>query len=109
MRKARRAIKRLPVSIPEIEPREAYDDMVRFAQTVTDATLHRLLEVALDGKGAFRRFKNALQSHNSERERWFAFKDERMVERVREWRSSSFRPSSGEDGPVEVGSSSARW
>jgi len=71
--------------LPEVLPSEAYDDMVRFAETVRDATLRRLLEVALTGRGAFRRFKNALQDHLSERERWFAFKNERMAERAREW------------------------
>jgi hypothetical protein len=32
-----------------------------------------LLDVAIQGKGAFRRFEDVLADHRDERERWFAF------------------------------------
>ena len=73
------------VPIPEPDSREAYDDMARFADTVTDPDLREHLGIALDGRGAFRRFRNVLDNHDSEQQRWFAFKDRAMSERVREW------------------------
>ena len=44
-------------SIPSDESRDAYNDMVYFAHTVEDERLQELLSVALNGRGAFRRFK----------------------------------------------------
>ena len=44
-----------------------------------------LLEVAIAGKGAFRRFKDVLVRAPAERERWFRFRDERVDGRIREW------------------------
>ena len=64
---------------------DAYRDMEEFTETVQDEHLKELLWVALDGKGAFRRFKDVLLNHSEERERWFAFRDERVRERLLEW------------------------
>jgi hypothetical protein len=52
---------------------------------VEDEHLSELLEVAINGKGAFRRFKDVLLNYPEERERWFQFKDDRMKERALEW------------------------
>jgi len=71
--------------IPKAESHEGYEDMVDFIATVKDEHLAELLEVALDGKGAFRRFKDVLLNYPEERERWFQFKDDRTEERVLEW------------------------
>ena len=59
--------------------------MAEFAGTVDGARLRDRLEAALDGRGAFRRFKNVLADHPAERERWFAFRDERLSVVAREW------------------------
>jgi hypothetical protein len=59
--------------------------MAEFAGTVRDVRLRDRLEVALDGRGAFRRFKNALLDFPAERKRWFAFRDERLRTVAREW------------------------
>jgi hypothetical protein len=59
--------------------------MVDFAETVADGRLRELLLVALCGKGAFRRFKDVLSSYLREREQRFSFKEEQMMERVKEW------------------------
>ncbi len=40
---------------------------------------------AINGKGAFRRFKDILLRYPEERKRWFEFRDERMRERVMDW------------------------
>ena len=71
--------------IPKAESYEDYDDMVDFISTVEDEHLVELLEVAIDGKGAFRRFKDVLARYPEERERWYHFKEERMKERAISW------------------------
>ncbi len=71
--------------IPKAESREGYGDMQDFIAIVENERLAELLEVAINGKGAFRRFKNVLLIYPEERERWFKFKDDRMRERALEW------------------------
>ena len=71
--------------IPEAESHEGYEDMVEFIATVKDEHLVELLEVAINGKGAFRRFKDVLLNYPEERESWFQFKDNRMEEKALEW------------------------
>ena len=71
--------------IPKAESSEDYDDMVDFISTVEDEHLVELLEVAIDGKGAFRRFKDVLARYPEEKERWYHFKEERMKERAISW------------------------
>jgi hypothetical protein len=71
--------------IPRAESHEGYRDMVDFIVTLENEHLAELLGVAIDGKGAFRRFKDVLLDHPEEEERWFRFKDERMEARALEW------------------------
>lgn len=71
--------------IEKVGSSEAYRDMEDFIATVEDERLAELLEVAIDGKGAFRRFKDVLLRFPEERERWFRFKDARFRERALEW------------------------
>jgi hypothetical protein len=71
--------------VPSMSSNEAYADMEDFTATVEDDVLHDLLVRALDGRGAFRRFKNVLLSYPDERQRWFDFRDERMRQRVLDW------------------------
>ena len=71
--------------IPKAESHEGYEDMQDFIATVEDEHLAELLDVAINGKGAFRRFKDVLLGYPEERERWFKFKDDRMQERALEW------------------------
>jgi len=72
-------------SIPKAESSEGYEDMDDFIATVEDEHLAELLKVAIDGKGAFRRFNDVLARHPEEREKWFRFKDERIEQRALEW------------------------
>jgi hypothetical protein len=74
--------------IPKNPSYRAYDLMVEFAETVKDIHLKEKLNIALDGKGAFRRFKNVLSDYPDEEKRWFAFKDERMRQEVIDWLNS---------------------
>ena len=71
--------------IPRAESHEGYEDMEDFIATVKDEHLAELLELAINGRGAFRRFKDVLLRYPEERERWFQFKDERIEERARGW------------------------
>jgi len=71
--------------IPKAESHEGYEDMRDFIASVENEHLAELLEVAINGKGAFRRFKDVLLGYPEERERWFQFKDDRMQERALEW------------------------
>jgi hypothetical protein len=74
--------------IPKAESYEGYRDMEDFIATVKDDHLAELLEVAINGKGAFRRFKDVLARYLDERERWFRFQDDKMRERALEWLES---------------------
>jgi hypothetical protein len=62
--------------------------MQAFIATVEDEHLTELFEVAINVKGAFRRFKDVLLNYPKEKERWFEFKDDRMEERALEWLES---------------------
>ncbi|HEX6384823.1 MAG TPA: UPF0158 family protein [Anaerolineae bacterium] len=73
------------VAIPRVESHEAYDDMQRFIATIEDARLYNRLVYATQGRGAFGRFRDVLWEYAAERERWFAFKDARLQERIRDW------------------------
>ncbi len=73
------------VEILRIETGEAYQAMEDFAETVSDSHLRDLLDVALRGKGAFRRFKDVLLNYPAERERWFRFEEQRQREAIEEW------------------------
>ena len=73
------------IPIPQVESHDEYNLMVEFAATVGDRHLRELLEVALDGRGAFRRFKNVLARDPKERESWFAFRDEDLRRQIDAW------------------------
>ena len=74
--------------IPYQGSESGYRDMAEFIDSVSDNRLRALLDVATHGKGAFRRFKDVLQEHPEERERWFAFEKERANRRIRRWLAS---------------------
>lgn len=71
--------------LPIAESQVGYEDMKEYIETVKGANLKEKLSIAISGGGAFRRFKDVLNSYPKERERWFKFKDEKVKERVNEW------------------------
>jgi Uncharacterised protein family (UPF0158)/Nucleotidyltransferase domain len=73
------------ILIEPIPSREAYGDMEDFIGRVRDPRVRDLLERAIAGRGAFRRFKDTLQEHPELRHSWFAFHDARMERRAIEW------------------------
>jgi hypothetical protein len=71
--------------LPNAESQVGYEDMKKYIETVKGANLKEKLSIAISGSGAFRRFKDVLNSYPKERESWFRFKDEKVMERVNEW------------------------
>ena len=74
--------------IHPIPSEEAYRDMQDFVERVDDPRAADLLERAIEGRGAFRRFKDTLFEFPELRETWFVFHDVRMRRRAIEWLSS---------------------
>src|SRR6185295_20142718 len=71
--------------IEPVSSREQYRWMERFIPMVEEGELRDQLTAAIDGKGAFRRFKDVLMAHAPERERWFAFRSERLRVFMEAW------------------------
>jgi hypothetical protein len=111
-----------------IEPaasREQYKWMERFVVGVTDEALRERLVIAIDGKGAFRRFKDVLLNYPTERERWFSYRGGLLHWVIQKWLEKELllpqnpapwgpptppetdevhldRPASGGEGPGEI-------
>ena len=63
-----------------------YQDMADFAQAITDERAGRRLLRAIQGRGAFRRFKDELHDeHPDLLPAWYAFRDARTQRRAVEW------------------------
>jgi len=71
--------------VDPVSSREQYRWMERFIPMVEEPDLSERLTRAIDGKGAFRRFKDVLMSFGPERERWFAFRSERLRVFMEAW------------------------
>ena len=74
--------------IDPVSSREQYRWMERFIPMVEDLELKDKLTQAIDGKGAFRRFKDVLMSYGAEREKWFTFRSERLRTFMEAWLSA---------------------
>jgi hypothetical protein len=77
-----------PAGFQKIDPassREQYRWMERFVASVTDEPLRERLLIAIDGKGAFRRFKDVLLAYPAERERWFTYRTELLRYQMQVW------------------------
>ena len=71
-----------------VEPassREQYRWMERFVGSVVDESLRERLTISIDGKGAFRRFKDVLLAYPAERERWFSYRAELLHWHIHNW------------------------
>ena len=62
-----------------------YRDMEDFAARVREPRVRDLLERAISGRGAFRRFKDSLLDYPDLRQAWFAFHDARGERRAIRW------------------------
>ena len=71
--------------VDSLDSRESYSDLADFTGRVRDPKTREVLERAIAGRGAFRRFKDTLSQFPDLRTAWFAFHDTRMERRVIEW------------------------
>lgn len=77
-----------PEGLHRVEPissSESYGDLEEFTARVRDLMARELLERAIAGRGAFRRFKDALAEFSELRSAWFRFHDVRTERRAIEW------------------------
>lgn len=71
--------------IPKQDSHDGYQDMQTYIGSLEDGYLRELLEVAIHGSGAFRRFKDVLGRYPEARQAWFKFRDEREKRRMTDW------------------------
>jgi hypothetical protein len=71
--------------VDPVSSREQYRWMERYIATVEEPELRQKLVGSIDGKGAFRRFKDVLMAYPVERERWFTFRSERLRAAMQSW------------------------
>lgn len=76
------------VRIPERENRIAYQSMKNFIDMIQDPLLKAELLSALNGKGAFRKFKETLVRFPKERKRWHGFNAKAVKKEISEWLKS---------------------
>jgi hypothetical protein len=76
------------VWIPQNDSSESFRLMEDFIETVRDERAKDLLSRAIDGKGAFRRFKDTLFEFPKIREQWFTFESQQKREWAANWLES---------------------
>lgn len=69
----------------EVFSRQAWEDMADFADEVSDPMLKVRLQDALDGRGAFSRFRRVIGQDDTYGDLWMAFQQERQLGRAVEW------------------------
>jgi hypothetical protein len=62
--------------------------MEKFVGSVVDEALRERLIISIDGKGAFRRFKDVLLAYPAERERWFSYRADLLHWHIQNWLES---------------------
>lgn len=65
--------------------RSAYRDMEWFISELDDSDVAERLDIAISGRGAFRRFKDTVADWPDLRARWFTFSGDRQRGRARAW------------------------
>lgn len=73
------------VRVEPASSREQYRWMERFVGSVSDPGLRERLVISIDGKGAFRRFKDVLLAYPAERERWFTYRADLLHWHMHNW------------------------
>ncbi len=71
--------------VEPLETREAWRNMAAFTDLVQDDALRTELADAIEGRGAFSRFRRVLDRHEPLRQAWFSFRDARAQKRMRDW------------------------
>lgn len=73
------------IAIEAVPSRIQYQWLADFIATVGEGEARNRMEAAINGKGAFRRFKDILLTLPEERRRWFEYRDQMMRQRIVEW------------------------
>ena len=71
--------------IPERNPQFGYNTMKAFAGMLSDEMLRQTLLELLDGKNAFRRFKDSLAPYPKERKLWYGFNAKAARDEIENW------------------------
>jgi hypothetical protein len=71
--------------IDPISSREQYKWMEEFIEEIDECPLRDKLIVAVDGKGAFRRFKDVLADDQEYREKWFHKRSSKLSVHINAW------------------------
>ncbi|OGW25676.1 MAG: hypothetical protein A2X59_02910 [Nitrospirae bacterium GWC2_42_7] len=71
--------------IPERIHSNGYSAMKEFSDTIENLQLKEHLLAILDGKGAFRRFKDALEPYPKERKKWYGFNAAFAKKDIEKW------------------------
>lgn len=86
--------------VEPIGSRPAYRDMTDFIATRGNPDLSARLEIAVDGRGAFGRFRHVIDDWPQDREDWIEFSEERRQGRARAWLvGKGYRPAVQQDAP----------
>jgi len=97
------------VRIPERYSSEAHQAMHEFLETVENPVLKGELTHTLNGKGAFRRFKDVLINYPKERKRWHGYNALAMKRVIIEWlKSLEIEPAQIYPGKKERGTNYVR-
>ncbi|MEW6067938.1 MAG: UPF0158 family protein [Nitrospirota bacterium] len=73
------------VRIPERNSDTAFKSMAEFIETVKNPELREKLTHALNGKRAFRKFKDILTDYPKERKRWHGYNAKAMKKEITGW------------------------
>jgi len=72
-------------AIPSIESRDDYDLMCRFADTIDEDDIRDKLAIALNGRGAFSRFRDVVFSYPDLKEQWFSLRRQALLDMALDW------------------------
>jgi hypothetical protein len=86
--------------LPSQRDADEYGMMSDFADIVRNSRKREQLQIALSGRGAFRRFKDTVDRVGVE-ETWYAFRDRRYLEFARDWCDEKQIPYEPEDDESE--------
>lgn len=88
------------VEIPIKWSREAFNDILEFAEKISDQKIRERIHLTVRGKGAFRKFKDILQEYPEIEKEWHRFKYEREKKEVLDWLESlGIEPIEEKSGP----------
>ncbi len=73
------------VAIESVSSHEGWRMMDDFAETVGDGRIREQLLRAINGKGAFRRFKDILLEYPDVRQQWFIYEEKQYMKIAQKW------------------------